>query len=120
MVLGRKLLFIREKPRYCVGQSLRESLTTKNQCRFKARLLSRRFFQKRGIHYSETFALAVPFEVLLLLVGKFVSEGWHVHQAGISTTFLYGGVDGELYMSWENVVYRLKKRLYGLKQSPRL
>ena len=47
----------------------------------------------------------------------------------VKTAFLHGDVDGEMYMeqpegyeisSKEHLVYKLKKSLYGSKQSPRL
>lgn len=76
-------------------------------------------FRKGGIHYSETFAQVVSFGVLLLFVGKFVWGGWHVHRDSIPTTFRNGDIDVKLYLSWVSVVYKLKKSLYGLKQTPR-
>lgn len=91
-----------------------------NLCRLKARLVAKFFFQKEGINYLETFAPVFLFEVLLLLAEKFVSEAWHVHHADITTAYLYVFINEELYMSWDNVFYKLKKCLYGWKQSPRL
>jgi len=49
-------------------------------------------------------------------------------QLDVKTAFLYGDLDEEIYMTQpmgfktadkENMVYKLKKSLYGLKQSPR-
>ena len=56
----------------------------------------------------------------------------HVHQMDVTTAFLIPEVEEELYMELPNgwpaelpgdrkdQVYRLKKTLYGLKQSPRV
>lgn len=88
--------------------------------RYKARLVAKGFFQKAGIDYHETFASVASFKSLHLLVGKFVSEKWRVHHAYISTVFLNRDINVDLFVSWEDVVYKLKKSLYGLKQSPGL
>lgn len=88
-----------------------------NVYRFKARLVAKGLFRKEGIHYSETVA---PFEVLLLLAIKFMSDRLHVYHADISTTFLNGDVYGKPYESRDNNDYNLKKSLYILKQFPRL
>lgn len=79
-----------------------------------------RCLEKEDINYFETFAPAVPFDVLLSLVGKFVSDGCHVHHADGPTAFLNGDINGELYASCDSAVYKLKKSLYELKKPPRL
>lgn len=59
-------------------------------------------------------------ESLLLLVGKFVSNKWHTHDANILTTHLNVDIKVDLFFSWENVFYKLEKSLYSLMQPPRL
>lgn len=50
-----------------------------------------------------------------------MSDRWLVQRADISTAFLNGDIDGEVYVSWDNVCNTLKQSLYGLKQLfPRL
>lgn len=78
--------------------------------RYKSRLVAKRFFQGKLVDNLETFAPVVPFESLFLLVGKFVSEERHVHHADISTAFLNRHIDVDLFVSWENVMYKLKKK----------
>jgi hypothetical protein len=55
-------------------------------------------------------------------------EYLHLEQLYLKTTFLHGGLEEEIYMQQpqgyevkgkENLVCRLKKRLYGLKKAPR-
>lgn len=87
---------------------------------FTVRLVARRFFQKEGQNCFETFAPVVPFEVLLSLVWKFVSEAWLHFHANIYTAFLNAKIDGELYFSWDDVIYKLQNSLCGPKQSPRI
>ncbi|XP_020258624.1 uncharacterized protein LOC109835036 [Asparagus officinalis] len=52
---------------------------------------------------------------------------WAMHQLDVQNAFLYGDLDEEVYMEQppryvaqgENIIYRLRKAIYGLKQSPR-
>jgi len=62
---------------------------------------------------------------LLALVAQYELD---LDQLDVKTAFLYGDLDEEIYMSQpmgfkpaekENMVCKLKKSLYGLKQSPR-
>ena len=55
-------------------------------------------------------------------------EDLHLEQFDVKTTFLHGDLDEEIYMAQpqgfevkvkENLVYKLTKRLYGLKKAPR-
>jgi hypothetical protein len=55
-------------------------------------------------------------------------EYLHLEQLDVNTTFLHGNLEEEIYMQQpqgyevkgkENLVCRLKKRLYGLKKDPR-
>lgn len=55
---------------------------------FKARLVAKDFFQREGMDYLETFASAIIFEVLIVLVGKLALDGRHVQHVDISTAFL--------------------------------
>ena len=43
-----------------------------------------------------------------------------MHHADISTAFLNGVIDGQIFVEWDGKTYELRKALYGLKQSPRL
>lgn len=60
------------------------------------------------------------FESLLLLVENFLPEEWHVHHTDISTAILNGYIDVDLFVLWDNVLYKLEKSLYRYKQSFRL
>lgn len=89
---------------------LEQKLNDKSDLRcFKARLIPKRFFQKKFVDHSKTFATIVPFEILLLFLGKFVLEGRHVQRADILTAFQNEDIDAELYVGWANVVSYLKK-----------
>lgn len=81
-------------------------------CCFNTRLVGIKFVEKKGIGYSETFALFVLIELLLLLVQKFILKWWYVHHANNSPDFLNDDIDGELYVIWDGVVYELQKKLF--------
>lgn len=66
------------------------------------------------------FAPIISFELLLLLVSKFLSVGRHVYHADISSALSHGDIDGELHVSCDIDVYKQKKCLSGLNQSARL
>ena len=96
--------------------------------RFKGRLVAKGFLQKYGIDYDETFSPVVRFSSIRDLLAFGVSRQMLIHQMDVVTAFLNGTLDEEIYMQQpegyvepgkEGLVCRLKKSLYGLKQSPR-
>ena len=96
--------------------------------RYKARLVAKGFSQKAGIAFHEIFSPVVKIvsiRIVLALVALFDLE---LQQLDVKTVFLHGDLDEEIYMEQpegflqhrnEKFVCRLKKSLYGLKQSPR-
>ena len=96
--------------------------------RFKGRLVTKGFAQKLGIDYEETFSPVAKFSSIRALLALAVQKGMHVHQMDVVTAFLNGRLEEEVYMEQpegyqqpgkEALVCKLKKSLYGLKQSPR-
>jgi hypothetical protein len=95
--------------------------------RYKARLVARGFSQQYGIDYYETFAPVVRMESLRILLAVAVREDLEVHQMDVITAYLAGELEEEIYMAPPHgllgaaqKVCRLKKGLYGLKQSARV
>lgn len=114
--------------------------------RYKSRLVARGFTQKKGVNFNETFAPVAKFASLRLLFAMAGDRGWDIHQMDAKTAFLCSDVDqpdifveipegleelGFLkLMKQKNgfsnkkvkgrLALRLKKALYGLRQSPRL
>ncbi|KZV46385.1 hypothetical protein F511_16024 [Dorcoceras hygrometricum] len=96
--------------------------------RYRARLVVKGYAQKEDIDFNEIFSPVVQlntFRVVLALCAVF---DLHLEQLDVKTVFLHGDLEEEIYMlqpegfaeiGKENLVCRLKKSLYGLKQTPR-
>ena len=96
--------------------------------RYKARLVAQGYNQKYGSDYDETFCPVVRQESLRTLVALSTQFGLELHHIDVATAFLNGTLEEEVYMSQpkgyekegeEHLVCKLKKSIYGLKQSPR-
>ena len=92
--------------------------------RFKARLVARGFSQKYGVDYTETYAPVVDRQTVRLLLSLASKWGWNVSHLDIQTAFLNGVLEEEVFLDppapykEPDKCWRLKKSLYGLKQSP--
>ncbi|CAI7874372.1 unnamed protein product [Closterium sp. NIES-53] len=94
--------------------------------RYKSRLVAKGYQQKEKVDYKELFAPVVkPTTLRTLLVGATI-KGWVVKQMDVTTAFLNGILEGEIFLAQpegfddgSGRVLKLKKALYGLKQAPR-
>lgn len=96
--------------------------------KYKARLVANRYSQKEGIDFEETFSLVAKLNTIRLIISLGAKHHWKIHQLDVKFAFLNGDLKEELYLvqlegfvkkAEENLVYRLKKSLFGLKQAPR-
>ena len=96
--------------------------------RHKARLVAQGFSQKHGLDYDERFSPVIRFESLRTVIALAVQNGLKLHQMDVTTAFLNGELEEEVYMrqpdgfvteGQEHLVCKLKRSIYGLKQSPR-
>ncbi|CAI7827892.1 unnamed protein product, partial [Closterium sp. NIES-54] len=93
---------------------------------YKSRLVAKGFMQKEKQDFNEIFApTAKPPTLRVLLADAAVSRK-SIIQMDISTAFLYGILEEDVYMTqppgYEDGtgrVCKLKKSIYGLKQAPR-
>lgn len=100
--------------------------------RFKARMVAKGYTQKKHIDYNETYAPVVKFPSIRLFFTIAAEQHWDVHQLDAKTAFLCSPIDADIYiqipegyelpsgLSLKRPVLKLKKGLYGLKQSPLL
>ena len=104
--------------------------------KYKARLVAQGFSQVPGIHYGEVFASTARFAAVRTVIALAAMEDLELEAVDISTAFLNGVIDKEVYMRIpdgfevegeprdgedpKRWVVRLLKGLYGIKQGPRL
>ena len=96
--------------------------------RYKAHLVAQGYSQRPGIDYEETFSPVVRIESVRLVIALAVHGNMKLHHMDVKTAFLNGKLCEQGFMSQpegfvkkgkEKFVCRLKKSIYGLKQSPR-
>ncbi|KAJ7971595.1 Retrovirus-related Pol polyprotein from transposon TNT 1-94 [Quillaja saponaria] len=95
--------------------------------RYKARLVVKGYSQTYGVNYQETFSPVAKLNTVRVLLSLVANLDWPLHQFDVKNAFLHGDLEEEVYMdippgyttiSETRVVCKLKRALYGLKQSP--
>ncbi|GJQ96371.1 retrovirus-related pol polyprotein from transposon TNT 1-94 [Tanacetum coccineum] len=96
--------------------------------RNKSCLVAKGYSQQEGIDFEESFALVARLEVVRLFVAYAAHKSFPIYQMDVKTAFLNGPLKEEVYVNQPDgfvdphhpeKVYRLKKALYGLKESLR-
>jgi hypothetical protein len=95
--------------------------------RFKARLVAKGYSQRPGLDYNESFAPTFRPATLRIIMALAAVEDLELRSMDITSAFTNGDLDEEIYMKQPegfhvgspNQVCRLRKSLYGLKQSAR-
>ncbi|PIK33519.1 hypothetical protein BSL78_29666 [Apostichopus japonicus] len=96
--------------------------------RYKARLVARGFTQTYGEDYTDTFAPVAKLHTVRVVLSLATNLTWDLWQMDVKNAFLQGELEEEVYMTpppgledlcKEGQVLRLRKAIYGLKQSPR-
>ena len=65
----------------------------------KARLVAQGYTQKYGVNFTQTYAPVVNAASLRLLLAISANKGYHIDSLDITTAFLNGDIDGDVYMS---------------------
>ncbi|KAL0458329.1 UNVERIFIED_CONTAM: Retrovirus-related Pol polyprotein from transposon RE1, partial [Sesamum latifolium] len=97
--------------------------------RYKARLVANGFTQTYGVDYFETFSPVARLNSIRVLFSLAVNQDWPMYQMDVKNAFLYGDLSETVFMEQppgyvahgenQHMVCKLKKAIYGLKQSPR-
>ena len=95
--------------------------------RHKARFVAKGYTQTYGVGYQENFAPVAKMNTKRILLSLAAHYNWKLVQYDVKNAFLHGDLDEEIYMkilpgfegNTGNKVCKLKKALYGQKQSPR-
>ncbi|KAK1654004.1 hypothetical protein QYE76_071809 [Lolium multiflorum] len=106
----------------------KEGLSPNEPPRFKARLVAKGFSQIPGVDYNDVFSPVVKHSSIRAFFGIVAMHDLELEQLDVKTAFLHGELEEEIYMDQpegyvvpgkEDLVCKLKRSLYGLKQSPR-
>ncbi|GKB07157.1 putative ribonuclease H-like domain-containing protein, partial [Tanacetum coccineum] len=96
--------------------------------RNKARLVAQGHRQEEEIDYDEVFAPVARIESIRIFLAFASYMGFIVYQMDVKSTFLYGKIDEEVYVSqppgfidpkYTQKIYKVVNALYGLHQAPR-
>ncbi|MBW0540348.1 hypothetical protein O181_080063 [Austropuccinia psidii MF-1] len=99
-----------------------------NPMEAKAQLCVKGFLQMENIDFHETFPPTGRSSNLCFPLGYCAAKDLDLHQMDVKTAFLHGDLDEDLHIQVPegytsslggNVCLKMKKSLYGLKQSPR-
>ena len=95
--------------------------------RYKAWYVAKGYTQIKGIDYYETFSPTAKMTSLRILIQLAAQYGMCIHQLDVKTAYLNAPIDCEIYVEQpkgfetpvnsENLVWKLNRSLYGLKQS---
>ena len=81
---------------------------------FKVRLVAKRYTQKEGIDYEETFSLVAMLKSIRILLSIAAHYDYEIWQMDVKTAFLNGNLEEEIYMMQpEGFIQRTKSIWYA-------
>ena len=93
--------------------------------RYKARLVENWCSQVVGVDFNETFIPVAKIFTIWCILALIATMDWEIHKIDVKMVFLNGILEVEIYMDRpegfiqeekENLVWKLKKVWYNLKQ----
>jgi hypothetical protein len=93
--------------------------------RHKARLVAKGFKQQSGVDFDQVWAPVSRHATVRALFSTVAHQGWEMDQVDVTTAFLYGELDDEVFMEMPpgfetpGLVCKLKRSIYGFRQAPR-
>ena len=96
--------------------------------RNKAIIVWKGYSHQEGINYEEMYAPVARMEAVKMFLAYAANKNFKVYQMHIKSAFLNGELEEEVYIEQlegfplieeKNIVCRLNKALYWLKQAPR-
>ena len=106
----------------------KEAVLEKEGEKFKTRLVAKGYSQRKGVDYDEIFSLVVKHTSIRTVLGLVAHFDMQLEEMDVKTVFLHGDLEELVYMvqpegfiqpGQKHLVCKLRKSLYGLKQSPR-
>jgi hypothetical protein len=97
--------------------------------KYKARLVAKGYSRVEGIDFGYTFSPIAKLASIRFILSIVVAFDFEIEKMDVKTTFQHGDLEEEIYMNKpegyvvkgkKDLVWKLKKYLYGLKQSPRM
>ena len=90
--------------------------------------MAKKYTQKEGIDYKETFSLVVILKSIRILLSIVVHYDYEIWKMDVKTAFLNDNLEEEIYIlqpesfiakNQKHMVCKLKMSIYGLKQASR-
>lgn len=125
---GKLLIFHKENVLWDVSGFSKLNINLTVQLKDSRQYWSKGYTQSYGIDYQEKFAPVAKLNTIRILLSLAVNLDWPLLQLDVKNTFLNVQLEEEVYMdnpegfrgiSPRNKVCKLKRSLYGLKQSPK-
>lgn len=124
---GKFFNYLQKKYQLGVNGHIKSNILVKGEIdRYMAKLMAQVYTHTLRVDYYEMFAPIVKMNIILMLLWVAAIKEQNLHQLDINNVFLHGDLHEKIYMEIpqgshtsnhdKNLVYRLKKSFYRLKQ----